>query len=159
MGIKSDEFYMQLALEQASYAENIDEVPVGAILVLNDKIIAKSYNQQITKNDPSAHAEIEVLRIAGKKQNNYRLLDSTLFCTLEPCAMCFGAIIHARIKRVVFAANDYKTGVCGSCIDLAKTNCFNHKLLITAGVLQGKSQKILQDFFHKKRKAKSHIKK
>jgi tRNA(adenine34) deaminase len=151
MGVKDKEFMAQ-ALIQAKLAQDLGEVPVGAVLVLNEKIIASAHNAQISKHDPSAHAEIEVLRLAGQTQQNYRLTESTLFCTLEPCAMCFGALIHARIKRLVFATQDYKTGMCGSCYDLPQLNCFNHKIQITTGIMEDDCKQILQSFFKHKRK-------
>ncbi|HIF46860.1 tRNA adenosine(34) deaminase TadA, partial [Candidatus Thioglobus sp.] len=109
-----DEKWMALAIEQALLAQAIDEVPVGAVLVQDNQLIASAHNQPISTNDPTAHAEIQLLRAAGKKLNNYRLPNTTLYVTLEPCTMCLGAMIHARISRVVFGAYDEKTGVCGS---------------------------------------------
>ena len=99
-----DEKWMKIAMDEANLAMNEEEIPVGAVLIQNNKLIARSHNQPIKNNDPTAHAEIQLLRLAGKKQKNYRLIGSTLYVTLEPCAMCFGAMIHARIKRIVFAA-------------------------------------------------------
>ena len=113
-----DEKWMQLAILEANIAKDKGEVPVCSILVQNNQIISKAHNCQISKNDPTAHAEIEVLRKAGEKLNNYRLPQTTLYVTLEPCAMCLGAMIHARIERVVFGAFDPKSGVCGSTIEL-----------------------------------------
>jgi len=115
MGIDSsiDEEWMALAIEQAKLAEKINEVPVGAVLVQDDQLIASAHNQPISNNDPTAHAEIQLLRAAGKQLNNYRLPNTTLYVTLEPCTMCLGAMIHARISRIVFGAYDEKTGVCG----------------------------------------------
>jgi tRNA(adenine34) deaminase len=149
-----DEKWMQIALLEAQTAKEIGEIPVGAILVHNNRLIAKSHNQSISKNDPTAHAEIIVLRKAGNLEKNYRLIGSTLYVTLEPCAMCFGAMMHARIERVVFGAIDPKTGVCGTCIDLTKEKIFNHKILITKGILGNNCKKILQDFFKEKRQHK-----
>ena len=111
--MNEDEKWMALALEQANEAEKHGEVPVGAVLVKDGLLIAKAHNQPISSNDPTAHAEIQLLRIAGEKLANYRLTNTSLYVTLEPCAMCFGAMVHARIERIVFGAHDPKTGVCG----------------------------------------------
>jgi tRNA(adenine34) deaminase len=153
MGIttNNDAFFMQKALEQAYIAEKLGEVPVGCVIVKDDKIITSGHNRQIIDNNPSAHAEIIALENAGKILQNYRLIDCTLYVTLEPCVMCFGALIHARIKRLVFATSDEKTGSCGGCINLSDVNCFNHKIQITTGVLQQESAKLLKDFFKAKR--------
>ena len=145
---------MALAIEQALLAQAIDEVPVGAILVQDNQLIASAYNQPISNNDPTAHAEIQLLRASGKKLNNYRLPNTTLYVTLEPCTMCLGAMIHARISRVVFGAYDQKTGVCGSCSDLSKSECFNHSIEFQGGILLDESRSLLQAFFKKKRSKK-----
>ena len=146
-----DEKWMRIALNEANLAMEENEIPVGAVLVQNDRLIAKSHNQPIKTNDPTAHAEIQLLRKAGLKQKNYRLIGSTLYVTLEPCAMCFGAMIHARIERIVFGASDPKTGVCGSCINLNEENFFNHKISITSGVLGNESSELLKLFFKSRR--------
>lgn len=151
MGINPDEQWMLLALEQAKLAEKQGEVPVGAVLVQNNKLIAKAHNQPISTNDPTAHAEMQLLRAAGKIRRNYRLPDTTIYVTLEPCTMCFGAIIHARISRIVFAAPDKKTGACGSCQNLSNSKCFNHPITIKSGILANKSRILLQKFFKSKR--------
>jgi tRNA(adenine34) deaminase len=153
MGIDSsvDEKWMALAIEQAKLAEQIEEVPVGAVLVQNDQLIASAHNQPISNNDPTAHAEIQLLRKAGKKLNNYRLPNTTLYVTLEPCTMCLGAIIHARVSRIVFGAYDPKTGVCGSCIDLSTSKCFNHQVKIQGGILADECKILLQNFFKRRR--------
>ena len=124
-----------------------DEIPVGAVLIRNGKLISQAHNQPIKNNDPTAHAEIQVLRAAGKIKKNYRLVDSTLYVTLEPCAMCFGAMVHARINRIVFGAYDPKSGVCGSCIDLKKEGFLNHKISVTGGILEKECSEILTRFF------------
>ena len=142
---------MALALAQAELAQEQDEVPVGAVLVQDGKLIASAHNQPISNNDPSAHAEIVVMRQAGKTLNNYRLPDTTLYVTLEPCTMCLGAMVHARIKRVVFGAYDTKTGVCGSCTDLSDSTCFNHSIEIQGGVLADECKDLLQQFFKNRR--------
>ena len=143
----NDEKWMDLAIKQAIKAEKEGEVPIGAVLVKDELLIAKAHNQPITKNDATAHAEIQLLRSAGKKLQNYRLTGSTLYVTLEPCAMCFGAMIHARVKRIVFGAYDPKTGVCGSSEDLTNANCFKHKINVTGGVSERKCSQLLQAFF------------
>jgi len=146
-----DEKWMGLALEQAIRAEEEGEVPVGAVLVKEGLVIAKAHNQPITTNDATAHAEVQLLRVAGAKLENYRLTGTTLYVTLEPCAMCLGAIIHARIERVVFGAYDPKTGVCGSSENLLDANCFNHKIDLAGGVLENECKKILKKFFRSRR--------
>ena len=149
---KTHEKWMKLALEQARLAQVMDEVPVGAVLVQDDQLIASAHNQPIYSNDPTAHAEIQLLRAAGKTLNNYRLPNTTLYVTLEPCTMCLGAMIHARVSRVVFGAYDQKTGVCGSCTDLSTSQCFNHSIEIEGGVLANDCKQLLQEFFKKRRK-------
>jgi tRNA(adenine34) deaminase len=149
---KTHEKWMALALEQARLAQVIDEVPVGAVLVQDDQLIASAHNQPISNNDPTAHAEIQLLRAAGKALNNYRLPNTTLYVTLEPCTMCLGAMIHARVSRVVFGAYDQKTGVCGSCTDLSTSQCFNHSIEIEGGVLANDCKQLLQEFFKNRRK-------
>ena len=146
-----DEKWMLIAIEEAKLAMKENEIPVGSVLVQNEKIIAQAHNQPIRNNDPTAHAEIQLLRKAGKQQENYRFGGCTLYVTLEPCAMCFGAMIHARIERIVFGALDPKTGVCGSCLDLNKSNFFNHKISITGGVLDQECTDLLKLFFKSKR--------
>ena len=149
--MNKDEKWMKLALNEANLAMDENEIPVGAVLVKNGKLIAQSHNQPIKKNDPTAHAEIQLLREAGLQQKNYRLIGSTLYVTLEPCAMCFGAMIHARIERIVFGASDPKTGVCGSCINLNEEGFLNHKISITGGILKNESSELLRLFFKLKR--------
>jgi tRNA(adenine34) deaminase len=146
-----DKKWMKIALDEANLAMHEGEIPVGAILVQNDKLIAKAHNQPIINNDPTAHAEILLLRKAGEQQKNYRLAGSSLYVTLEPCTMCFGAMIHARVKRIIFGASDPKTGVCGSCINLNKESFFNHKISITGGVLENESRELLKLFFKSRR--------
>ena len=149
---KTHEKWMELALEQARLAQAMSEVPVGAVLVQDDQLIASAHNQPIYSNDPTAHAEIQLLRAAGKQLNNYRLPNTTLYVTLEPCTMCLGAMIHARVSRIVFGAYDQKTGVCGSCTDLSTSQCFNHTIAIEGGVLANDCKQLLQEFFKKRRK-------
>ena len=147
-----DEKWMQIAISEASVAKNEGEIPVGAVLIHNNKLIAKAHNQPILNHDPTAHAEVIALRKAGKKLNNYRLAGSTLYVTLEPCVMCLGAIMHARIDRIVFGASDPKTGVCGSKADLTSEAFFTHKVKVDGGVLEEENKEILQSFFKSKRK-------
>jgi len=145
--MNEDEKWMNLALEQARKAEEQGEVPVGAILIKNSLIIARAHNQPISTNDATAHAEIQLIRTAGEKLKNYRLNETSLYVTLEPCAMCLGAIMQARIKRIIFGAHDPKTGVCGSSENLIEASCFNHKINLTSGVLEKESRKLLKNFF------------
>ena len=147
-----DEKWMKIAIDEAYLAIEENEIPVGAVLVKENKLIAKAHNCPISNNDSTAHAEIEVLRKAGKKLLNYRLPKTTLYVTLEPCAMCLGAMIHARIERVVFGALDPKSGVCGSTIDLSSESIFNHQISVSGGVLEHECKNILQSFFKLRRK-------
>jgi len=147
----SDKQFMNLALQEAHKSKEMNEVPVGAIIVMNDQIISQAHNLSISQNDPTAHAEINVLRNAAKKIGNYRLTDATLYTTLEPCAMCYGAIVHARIPRLVFGAYDPKTGVCGTSYNLHEQAFLNHTPKITGGVLEEDCSLILKDFFKGRR--------
>jgi len=142
---------MKIALDEAKKSYNSDEVPVGAVIVLKDEIIGKGHNQSILKNDPSSHAEIEAIRNASENIQNYRLTGADLYVTLEPCAMCYGAIVHSRIARVFYGANDPKTGVCGTCDNLSQKSYFNHKPEIVGQVMEKECSKILKDFFKAKR--------
>jgi len=148
----TDEQWMALAIKQAKKAESLGEVPVGAVLVQDDIMVAKAHNQPISLHDASAHAEIQLLRLAGRVMQNYRLSGTTLYVTLEPCAMCLGAMMHARVSRLVFAAFDPKTGVCGSRVDLSNEDCFNHEIEINGGVLESEAKQLLQDFFKSRRR-------
>jgi len=149
--LDSDQQFMKLALQEAQKSNVINEVPVGAIIVVNGEVISKSNNKSISLNDPTSHAEINAIRKASENLGNYRSTGATLYVTLEPCAMCYGAIIHARISRLVFGANDPKTGVCGSSIKLHEQACFNHFPEILGGVLEEDCSLILKDFFKEKR--------
>ena len=149
--MNEDEKWMNIALKEAMRAEKEGEVPVGAVLVKDGLLVAKAHNQPIIKNDPTAHAEIQLLRIAGKKLKNYRLTGTSLYVTLEPCAMCMGAIMHARIKRIIFGAHDSKTDIFDSSKNLINVDYFNHKIDCTSGVLEDQCQKILQLFFSARR--------
>jgi len=147
----NDEDWMRHALELAHKAEAAGEVPVGAVIVLNGELIAEGWNQPISSSDPTAHAEIMALRAAGQKLDNYRLLDSELYVTLEPCPMCVGAMLHARIKRVIYAATDPKTGALGGAYDLLNSVAHNHSFEVTQGVLAEQSRDLLQTFFRERR--------
>lgn len=146
-----DTFWMQQALQRAELALQHNEVPVGAIVVQNDKIVGEGWDQTVTAKDPTAHAEIIALRAAGKTLQNYRLLDATLYVTLEPCSMCAGALVNARIKRVVFALADSKSGACGSVFNIIDAPCLNHRLYSTQGILAEESLALLQSFFKARR--------
>jgi tRNA(adenine34) deaminase len=147
-----DRQYMQQALLLAERAESQGEVPVGAVVVLDGKIIGEGWNQPIGLKDPTAHAEIVALRDAALKVGNYRLPQTTLYVTLEPCPMCAGAIVHARVARVVYAANDPKGGAAGSVFDLLPTDeRFNHYVAVKGGVLQQRATELLKTFFRHKR--------
>lgn len=147
----SDEDCMALALEQAREAGAAGEVPVGAILVAEGRIVGRGFNQPILRADPTAHAEVMALRDAGHNLANYRLPGSTLYVTLEPCAMCAGAIMHARVARVVFGARDPKTGVAGSVIDLFGEARLNHHAQVLGGVLAEDCGSLLSSFFSARR--------
>jgi len=150
--MNNDEKWMNLAIIEAKLAIDESEIPVGAVLVQNGILIAQAHNQPIINNDPTAHAEVQLLRKAGEKLKNYRLVGTTLYVTLEPCAMCFGAMMHARIDRIVFGALDPKTGVCGSSTNMSEESFFNHKISISGGILESECKEILQSFFKLRRK-------
>ena len=147
----NDEDYMRAAMEQALQAGACDEVPVGAIVLLDGEIVGRGFNQPIGRHDPTAHAEIMALRDAGQRLGNYRLAGCELFVTLEPCAMCSGAIMHARIARVVYGARDPKTGVAGSVLDLFAEARLNHHAAIEGGVLADECGRMLSSFFAARR--------
>jgi len=151
-----DEAYMQQALLLARRAESAGEVPVGALLVRDDQVIGEGWNCPIGRHDPTAHAEIMALRDAATRQCNYRLLDTTLYVTLEPCPMCAGAIVHARIARVVFGAPDPKGGAAGSVFDLLPSDQrFNHQVTVTGGVMECECGDLLRNFFRARRRLPS----
>ncbi len=147
----SDEHWMQHALELAHKAVTAGEVPVGAVIVLDGELVAEGWNQPISSSDPTAHAEIMALRAAGRKLGNYRIPGAELYVTLEPCPMCVGAMLHARIKRVIYAATDPKTGALGGTYDLLNSVSHNHTFEVTKGVLAEQSRDLLQAFFRSKR--------
>jgi tRNA(adenine34) deaminase len=150
-----NKFFMQEAYAQAKKALALDEIPIGAVVVLDDNIIGRGFNQSIHKSDSTAHAEIIAIQKAGEKINNYRLVDCDLFVTLEPCLMCLGAILHARIRNVYFAASDIKTGACGGLIDLTINNSLNHHCNFHKGILSKESTDLIQNFFQEKRAKKN----
>jgi tRNA(adenine34) deaminase len=146
-----DEAGMRLALDQAHNAWLVGEVPVGAVILRDGQVVATGYNRPITTHDPTAHAEIVALRHAALLLENYRLPDCELYVTLEPCAMCAGAIMHARIARLVFGARDPKTGACGSIVDLFAEPKLNHHATVVAGVRADECGRLLSDFFAARR--------
>lgn len=152
MSTETDIKWMEKALELAKKAEAAGEVPVGAVLVKDDQLIAEGWNQPISSHDATCHAEIMAMREAGKKLNNYRLIDTTMYVTLEPCSMCVGAMIHARVSKVVYGAAEPRTGALGGAFNLLEANQHNHIFEVVSGVLAEKSKTILQNFFHSRRK-------
>ncbi len=150
--LEQDQAFMSIALALAEQAAIEGEVPVGAIVVKDGEIIGRGSNAPIGSHDPSAHAEIQAMRDAAKNLGNYRLVDCTLYVTLEPCAMCTGAIQHARIARLVYGANDQKTGACGSVIDLMGEQKLNHHTQVVSGILADECGKVLSSFFSERRK-------
>jgi tRNA(adenine34) deaminase len=148
------QYWMQQALLLAQKAAAEDEVPVGAVIVKDNKVIAEGWNQPIQSHDPSAHAEMIAIRNAGKVLKNYRLIDTTMYVTLEPCSMCVGAMIHARVGKLVFGASDLKTGATGSAINLIHDSIHNHKVEVTGGVMEAECKTLLQMFFKRKREMK-----
>ena len=148
---RSDVDFMRRALELADAAETHGEVPVGAVLVRGDEIIAEGANRPIASNDPTAHAEIEALRAGGQVIGSYRLTDTTLYVTLEPCAMCAAAIVHARVRRLVFGAWDPRAGAAGSIVDVFTLPGLNHRVDVFGGVLADECTRRLKDFFAERR--------
>ncbi len=146
-----DLHFMQLALEEARASAAAGEVPIGAVLVQNETILARTGNRTIRDNDPTAHAEIVAIRESACVLGNYRLIDSTLYVTLEPCAMCAGAIIQARIPRLVYAADDPKGGAFRSCFEILTSCKLNHRVEVTSGILAPESASLLQSFFFSRR--------
>ncbi len=148
---ETDLGHMRSALAEAKIAAERSEVPVGAVVVVGGEVIAQGHNRSETDNDPSAHAEIVALRGAAAKSGNYRLANATLYVTLEPCAMCMGALVQARIERLVFGAYDPKAGAAGSAIDLSDSPSFNHRFEINGGVLADECAAVLKTFFESRR--------
>jgi tRNA(adenine34) deaminase len=147
----SDELWMEEALRTAQRALDAGEVPVGAVVVSQRRIVGRGWNRNITNSDPSAHAEILALRDAGRNLGNHRLGDCELFVTIEPCAMCAGAMIHARLKRLVYGADDPKAGAIHSVMQVMNHPQLNHRIEVRGGVLAGRSAELLQEFFRKRR--------
>ena len=144
---EEDAQFMRMALEQAARSAAIGEVPIGAALVHEGRVLAQSHNHREAWQDPTAHAEMIVIREGAKALGRWRLIDSTLFVTLEPCAMCLGAMVLARIPRLVFGARDPKAGACGSVLDFACEPRLNHRINVVAGILEEESQRMLTEFF------------
>jgi tRNA(adenine34) deaminase len=146
-----DQQYMRMAIEQAQLAAQAGEVPVGAVLVRDAQVISKAFNKPITNHDPSAHAEMLALREAALTEKNYRIPGVTLYVTLEPCAMCSGAMLHARVGRVVYGAPDPKTGAAGSVLDLFSSKQINHQTSVEGGIMSEECGQLLRDFFKGRR--------
>jgi tRNA(adenine34) deaminase len=153
-----DEKWMEQALVLAEVAQSNGEIPVGAVVVCNGEIVGKGYNASITLNDPSAHAEMMAIREAGKALGNYRLVDCTLYVTLEPCPMCAGLLVHSRINRLVFGAFDLRTGSAGSVMNLVQNPSLNHQVEVTPGVLQSVCSARLSAFFKGRREEQKRLK-
>ena len=156
---ENDKTFMQRAYELAQQAEQHNEIPVGAVVVYQGKIIGEGFNQSILLNDPSAHAEMIAIRQAGKYLNNYRLLDCTLYVTLEPCPMCAGLLVHSRIQRLVYASPDLKTGAAGSIFNLVGTSQLNHQIVVDNGIMVEQCSELLSGFFKRRRSEKKLAKK
>ena len=148
-----DELWMEEALREAARAQATGEVPVGAVVVCDGRIVGRGGNRNLTDNDPTAHAEIVALRQAGAAVGNHRLSDCQMFVTLEPCAMCSGALVHARLQRLVYGADDPKAGAVRSVLQVLNHPALNHRMELTAGVLAGRCMDLLQSFFREKRAA------
>lgn len=146
-----DTFFMSRALELARQAQAVDEVPVGAVIVKDGQIIGEGWNRPISTHDPSAHAEMIALRAAAQTLQNYRLLDTTLYVTLEPCAMCAGAMVHARVKRLVYAAPDPRAGAAGTIFNITQHDALNHRLEVSGGVMAEECAELLRSFFQARR--------
>ena len=146
-----EERFMVEALKEAQKALEKDEVPVGAVIVHEGKVIARAHNQNILLRDPTAHAEMVAITVATSALQSERLLKTDLYVTIEPCAMCAGALVLARVQRIVFGAKDLKAGACGSLLNIAHHRSLNHRIAITGGVLEAECRSLLQEFFKKKR--------
>ncbi|NMP31078.1 tRNA adenosine(34) deaminase TadA [Thalassotalea sp. M1531] len=147
-----DHKFMSRAIELAQIAESHNEIPVGAVVVYHGEIIGEGYNRSIMDNDPSAHAEMMAIRQAGKNIANYRLIDCTLYVTLEPCPMCAGLLVHSRIDKVIFATKDEKTGAAGSVFNLTQHEKLNHQINVNEGLMQAECATMLSNFFKRRRK-------
>jgi tRNA(adenine34) deaminase len=151
LNITNDELWMEEALRSAQRAQEAGEVPVGAVVVCDGQIVGRGWNRNINDNDPSAHAEIVALRQAGTTVGNHRLMECELFVTIEPCAMCAGAMVHARIKRLVYGADDAKAGAVRSVMQLLDHPAMNHRVEVRGGVLAGRCAELMQTFFRSRR--------
>lgn len=153
----TDEKWMQIAIQEAIKARNAGEVPIGAVIIKDGILLSKGHNSPISSNDSTAHAEIQAIRHAGKKLKNYRLSGTSLYVTLEPCSMCIGAIMHARIKRVIFGAYDNKIDSTHKSANIKNFQNFNHKIIVTHGILEDHCRQLLDSFFTLKRLNKSSL--
>jgi tRNA(adenine34) deaminase len=157
--LEQDQYWMSQALEYADKAQQQNEIPVGAVIVKDNQLVAAGWNESICNHDPSAHAEMQAIRKAGQILENYRLVDCTLYVTLEPCPMCAGLLVHSRLKRVVFGAKDAKTGAAGSIMNIVREPRLNHQLEVTEGVLAEQCAQKLSAFFKRRRKEIKEAKK
>ncbi|WP_235269864.1 tRNA adenosine(34) deaminase TadA [Geoalkalibacter subterraneus] len=155
---EADAFYMRKAMDEAHAAEKLGEVPIGAVIVHQGRIIGSGFNRRETSNDPTTHAEMVAIREAAAHLDSWRLLDTTLYVTLEPCTMCMGAIILARIPRLVYACRDPRAGAVGSIYDFSRDERFNHRVAVTEGVLQEECSALLSGFFRQLREQKRKLK-
>jgi len=155
---QDDQYWMEYALRLADKAAAAGEIPVGAVVVKNNQVIGEGWNQSISLHDPSAHAELIAIRQAGLALQNYRLIDTTLYVTLEPCPMCAGLLVHSRISRLVFGAKDYKTGAAGSIMNLTQHDQLNHQMDVTGGVCEALCAQQISGFFQERRAAKKSAK-
>ncbi|RMG51997.1 MAG: tRNA adenosine(34) deaminase TadA [Acidobacteria bacterium] len=153
-----DEIWMRFALDEAEEARSLDEVPIGAVVVIGERIVGRGHNRVITDQDPTAHAEIVALRDAARTMRNYRLIDATVYVTIEPCAMCAGALVNARVKRLVYGAKDDKAGGVESVFRICTDDRLNHRLEVRSGVLEEECREMIQSFFREKRKEKGQHK-
>ena len=150
--LNSHDRHMREAMSLAKRALAANEVPIGALVVLGNQVVGRGYNQTVRRSDPTAHAEVLALRQAARKVGNYRLTSATVYCTLEPCAMCAGALIHARVKLLVYGARDPKAGAVDSHLNLLATSFLNHRISVLSGILEEESSQLLEEFFQAKRK-------
>ena len=157
IGVNTDELFMEEALRAAQRALEMGEVPVGAVIVCDGKIVGRAGNRNLTDSDPTAHAEIVALRQAGASLGNHRLEGCELFATIEPCAMCAGALVHARLKRLVYGADDPKAGAVRSVMQVLNHPSLNHRMEVRSGVLAGRCAELLQNFFRLRREEKSSV--
>lgn len=149
-----DQFFMGFALAEARQARDVGEVPIGAIVVIDNQIVGSGHNQPIELNDPTAHAEILAIRRAAERIGNYRLTDATMYVTIEPCAMCAGAMVNARVKRLVYGATEIRAGAVNSIFQICSNSSLNHQVEVTYGVRDNECRKLMQAFFKQRRKNK-----